>query len=169
MSAITQPGETGTAQSAIPDSPESTPGESGMRSVPVSPEQPAITTAIADTRTKFTAEMDDDFNTAGALAALFELIRQGNTFIDAHPEPKASDLAALQAAAAVITELLGVLGVTVAAAAAHSDLEAEGLLAQRTEARGAKDWARADAIRDRLDALGFEVEDTAQGPRLVKK
>jgi len=122
---------------------------------------------------KFVAEMDDDFNTAGALAALFELMRATNVWLDAHQaELDEAEQAALSAVAATITELLGVLGIDVKADADASestpDAEAEALLAQRTEARAAKDWARADALRGELDALGYTIEDTPQGPRLVR-
>jgi len=47
--------------------------------------------------------------------------------------------------------------------------EAQAMIDERAAARAAKDWARADEIRDRLDELGFEIKDTPQGPQLVKK
>ena len=125
-------------------------------------------------RTKFTSEMDDDFNTAGALAALFELMRATNVWLDAQKgeldEGQRADLAEV---AATMVELLAVLGIDLATDAEASDTasdeQAEALLTQRTEARAAKDWARADALRDELDALGYTIEDTPQGPRLVRK
>ena len=125
-------------------------------------------------RTKFTSEMDDDFNTAGALAALFELMRATNVWLDAQKgeldEGQRADLAEV---AATMVELLAVLGIDLAtddgASDTASDEQAEALLTQRTEARAAKDWARADALRNELDALGYTIEDTPQGPRLVRK
>ncbi|MDR1412669.1 MAG: cysteine--tRNA ligase [Actinomycetes bacterium] len=127
--------------------------------------------AVDKAHAKFIVEMDDDFNTAGALAALFELIREGNSFLDrlGSEVPTDADRRALEAAVDALIELLGVLGVVVTPSGSATDVEAEELLAERTEARSAKDWERADALRDRLDALGWLIEDTAQGPRLVRK
>jgi cysteinyl-tRNA synthetase len=113
--------------------------------------------------------MDDDFNTAGAVAALFDFIRSGNSFLDEQRASEAlnsADAAVLEAAIATLTELFAVLGVQLAARATASDLEAEALLAEREEARAARDWERADALRDRLAVLGFSIKDTAQGPHL---
>ena len=121
---------------------------------------------ITTARDKFIAEMDDDFNTAGALAAIFELMRATNVWMEAHPRESAG----LELVAATVTELLGVLGIELGEADdPAADEQAEALLEQRTAARAAKDWARADALRDELDALGYAIEDTPQGPRLVKK
>ncbi len=123
-------------------------------------------------RTKFSAEMDDDFNTAGALAAIFELMRATNVWLDTHQaELTDEERAQLAGVAQTMIELLGVLGIELAAGEGDNaaDEQAEALLEQRTEARANKDWARADALRDELDALGYGIEDTPQGPRLVKK
>jgi len=137
---------------------------------------PGLVMACDAARSKLIAEMDDDFNTAGALAALFELMRATNIWLDAHQaELDDGARAGLAAVVATLTELLGVLGVNLDVADDAGDLDADAeeqaqdLLTQRTEARAAKDWARADAIRDELDALGYAIEDTPQGPRLVRK
>ena len=130
----------------------------------------ALQSAFARARGTFTAEMDDDFNTAGALASLFELIRQGNSFLDAHAETTLNEdeSIALKQAVETLLELLEVLGVSLTPKVDKGDDEAEALLAERSAARAAKDWARADAIRNQLDTLGYEIKDTPQGPRLVK-
>jgi cysteinyl-tRNA synthetase len=130
----------------------------------------SLIVAIDATHEKFTDEMDDDFNTAGALAALFELIRQGNTFLDTlgSSEPDPAERRALQQTIDCLVELFGVLGVVLTPQEVSSDAEAEALLHARSAARAAKDWERADMLRDRLVALGYLIEDTAQGPRLVK-
>jgi len=129
----------------------------------------------------FRKEMDDDFNTAGAVGYLFEFVRSMNTFLDAvitseKPTLDEDEFTALQKATDTLVELFGVLGINLeardGAAAAHADsalAAAEVLLEERTAAREAKDWARADQIRDELDVLGFDVKDTPQGPRLVGK
>jgi len=135
-----------------------------------------LQTAYCKANSEFRTEMNDDFNTAGAVASLFDLIRQMNTFLDATTADGArtldeDEVLALQSALDTLIELFGVLGVQLEAAdvAADSSPQAQALLVERGEARAAKDWTRADEIRDELDQLGFEVKDTPQGPQLVKK
>ena len=131
--------------------------------------------------------MDDDFNTAGGLAALFTLVSSANTYLDKHAGQVVPELA--RDAAQTITELLGVLGIELQSQD-KSDLPAELLdlakqyasydgndiaeaakfvLDARTSARAKKNWSLADAIRDALAELGLIVEDTAAGPRLTHK
>ena len=127
----------------------------------------------------FRAEMDDDFNAAGAVGALFELVRDMNAFIDEATKEGDLDedeLTSLDAATATLIELFSVLGIELSAQKSATDADtdpqaaaAAKLLEQRSAARSSKDWARADEIREELDALGYEVKDTAQGPQLVKK
>jgi cysteinyl-tRNA synthetase len=111
----------------------------------------------------FAQAMDDDFNTAGALAALFELVRAINTARDAGigGEPFAAAQAALR-------ELAGVLGLQLdpqrqndQQAAPFIDL----LVELRAELRKAKQFALADMVRSRLTELGITLEDTPQGTR----
>jgi cysteinyl-tRNA synthetase len=75
-------------------------------------------------------------------------------------------------AATALSEMLGLVGLgslTHPEEGAEIDADAERLLAEREEARSAKDFARADALRDELAALGWEVRDSADGARLVPK
>ncbi|MFL5866768.1 MAG: cysteine--tRNA ligase, partial [Thermoleophilaceae bacterium] len=68
-----------------------------------------------------------------------------------------------------LPELLGALGLEgLLEEEAEAGEDAERLAAEREEARGAGDFARADELRDRLAAMGFEVRDTPEGPRLVR-
>jgi len=143
---------------------------------------------IDTAREKFTAEMDDDFNTAGALAAVFELAKSANVFLaDYQVDLCADDKDALLQAEELVVELLGVLGIeivdrveaeypeevidlarTVAGYAGTSTHEAvDALLACRAAARIEKEWARADAVRDGLASLGFSIDDTPQGARVT--
>jgi cysteinyl-tRNA synthetase len=70
----------------------------------------------------------------------------------------------------VVGEMLGLVGLeSLAATEAVADQEAEALLAEREEARAAKDFERADRIRDRLAELGWEVRDSAEGAKLVRR
>jgi cysteinyl-tRNA synthetase len=108
--------------------------------------------------------MDDDFNTPLALAALFDLAREANKEMAG----KASSPAALAAFGAAFARLGGqVLGLSfdapAAAGADAMDRVVQVLIAQRAEARKARDFKRADAIRDRLQEAGVVLEDTPDG------
>jgi cysteinyl-tRNA synthetase len=112
-------------------------------------------------RQAFESAMDDDFNTAGGIAALFELVRAINTGRDAGVGGAPFD-----AAQEVFRTLTGVLGLRLEAAG-ESGLSiapfVDLLVSARLELRKAKQWALADKIRDELKGLGVIVEDTAQG------
>jgi cysteinyl-tRNA synthetase len=105
--------------------------------------------------------MDDDFNTAGGLAALFELVRAINTARGAGVggEPFAEAQAAFRA----LTEVLGLRLAAPEAEALSMAPFVELLLDVRLELRKAKQWALADKIREDLNALGVLIEDTPQG------
>ncbi len=111
-------------------------------------------------RQRFTAAMDDDFNTADALAVLFELARETNTYLKNEQVSRQAVAAALS----LFEELGGVLGFF-AAAEESADATVDELVARREEARRKKDFKTADAIRDELTAMGILLEDTPQGPR----
>ncbi|MBC2890088.1 cysteine--tRNA ligase [Gordonibacter massiliensis (ex Traore et al. 2017)] len=139
----------------------------------------------------FILAMDDDFNTCKALGEVFDFIADVNAQT-AGKTLSLADVPPVREARDLVVDLLGVLGVDVVAddAAAEGEGEAyppevvalaaevagydgasaseavDALLAARTEARAAKDWARADAVRDGLTGLGFVIEDTPQGARV---
>jgi len=117
--------------------------------------------ALEKYRQAFIEAMDDDLNTADALSALFELIRETNTRFS-EPRPKAEAKAAL----ALLTELTGVLGLL----GKKDDIPAEIIekAEARQTARKAKDWKKADALRDEITAAGYVVEDTPTGPKVKK-
>jgi cysteinyl-tRNA synthetase len=105
----------------------------------------------------FREALADDFNTPRALAEVFELVGEANRE-ETH------------GAAAAVLQMLTLLGLeSLAEAEQGADEEAERLLAEREEARAARDFGRADEIRDRLAELGWEVRDSADGARLVPK
>ena len=112
----------------------------------------------------FVDAMNDDLGTPAAVAVLFDAVREGNRADD--PAPYAAQVLAM----------LDVLGLDPADPAWGGsrddqkltdavDVLVAGLLEQRAEARAAKDFATADAIRDRIKAAGIEVEDTPDGPK----
>ncbi|MEX2419167.1 MAG: cysteine--tRNA ligase [Acidimicrobiia bacterium] len=132
--------------------------------------------ADADVVERFRAAMDDDFNTAEALAVLFDTVREGNRLLDSGEEP-----GPITAAFDVIVGVLGIdepydsLGdVAVRLDELASEVGIPGgeprevvdrLIVKRAEARAARDFATGDRIRDRLAAMGIVLEDGADGTR----
>ncbi len=112
---------------------------------------------VAERTEVFLDALADDFNTPRAFAALAEIVAEGNR-------------RELPGARGALEELLPLLGLdSLLAEEEGAGPEAERLLAERQEARAAKDFERSDAIRDELAALGWEVRDEAGGARLVRK
>ncbi len=105
----------------------------------------------------FREHMDDDLDTPGALAGIFELVTAAHSAADAGDEDEGGRLAH---AAAV---LAAALGLSLRAADIEADEESARLVAERDEARRARDFARADALRDELVARGWTVEDAPSG------
>jgi cysteinyl-tRNA synthetase len=121
---------------------------------------------------RFRAFMDEDFDVAGALGVLFDVVREANRRLDAGE--------GVGPLAAAYDEMVGVLGlaeeeadlgeidVEIAAVASRHGLDSgsvDDLLAARDAARAARDWAASDAIRDDLASIGIVVEDTPDGSR----
>jgi len=117
--------------------------------------------AVADPHDvdRFRTRMDDDLDTPGALAGIFDLVSRANSAADA-AGGGADDGTQLARTAAV---LCAALGLSLRAAAGEVDDDTQRLVADRDEARAARDWARADAIRDELVSRGWTVEDGANG------
>ena len=120
----------------------------------------AGTGAIADpvTLDAFRAAMDDDFDTAHGLAVVFEAARDANRAIDD------GDLERAAALVSAVAELLGVLGLAGDDDDdTGGDAEIDALVRARDDARAARDFARADALRDELTGRGIKLEDTPRG------
>jgi cysteinyl-tRNA synthetase len=123
----------------------------------------ALTAATETAGREFRAAMDDDFNTSGALAALFDLVRAINIARDAGVAG-----APFAQAQATLRELAGVLGLRLEATAPQqreADPFVSLLVELRTDLRKAKQYQLADSVRDRLAELGVTLEDTPQGTR----
>jgi cysteinyl-tRNA synthetase len=120
---------------------------------------------VEETKTKFDGAMDDDFNVQNALTAIYEALPAVNSNANA---PKA-DKEALKAFKDNLTAWLGVFGIDadrlLAQEAGDDDAKIEALIAERSEARKNKDWAKSDEIRDQLQAMGIAIKDTPQGTR----
>lgn len=150
----------------------------------------AVAELVRTAKLKFIAAMDDDFNSPKALGELFDFVAAGNTMC-ASKTISSADAAPVTAMRDLIVELMGVFGIDLEAlvsdggAGGSYPLEVvglaadlanysgnvpeeavEALLAARAEARAAKDWGRADAVRDGMAALGFTIKDTPQGAQV---
>ena len=122
-----------------------------------------VAPVLQHTQERFEACLDDDLNISGALGAIFEMVRDVNRAM-AQQQLSAADAAQVTAAMQRFDTVLGVLE----PAEDTEDAQAEALLLERQEARKQRDFARADAIRDQLQELGYTVEDTPQGSRLKR-
>jgi cysteinyl-tRNA synthetase len=111
---------------------------------------------LADRRQAFLDALADDFNTPQAFAVLFEIVAEGNK-------------RELLGGREVLVELLPLLGLdSLIDEEEHAPAEALALLEEREKARAAKDYDRADSLRDELGEMGWEVRDEAGGARLVR-
>ncbi|MBR2670794.1 MAG: cysteine--tRNA ligase [Oscillospiraceae bacterium] len=106
--------------------------------------------------------MDDDVNTADALAALFELTRVVNSAKD---QSKAS----LEHAAKIYDDMCWILGILYNRKKDEIPEEVKAMAEQRQEARKARNFALADELRNKITEMGYTIEDTPEGPKIVKK
>ena len=122
-----------------------------------------LMTEAAGFITKFEEAMDDDFNTADALSAVFELVK----FANINVTEEASEEFAVYILD-VMTKLCDVLGLIIEKKEEILDQEIEDLIAERQAARKAKNFARADEIRDELLAKGIVLKDTREGVKWTR-
>ena len=132
-------------------------------------------------RARFLTAMDDDFNTAIAVAALFDFVRTVNKFVDQHSletKKPAHELAGLDARMIVLRELTSVLGMFLEPSQAQADrADDDGLVGQlmdlvieiRANSRKSKDFATADLVRNRLTEAGIVLEDRPDGTGWSRK
>ena len=107
---------------------------------------------------KFEASMDDDFNTADAIAAVFEIVRVSNSTVN-----EDSTLSYIKHILSVLSKLCDVLGIKTKRKEVILDEDIEKLILSRTKARKNKDFKRADEIRNELLEMGIVLEDTREG------
>jgi cysteinyl-tRNA synthetase len=119
---------------------------------PAAPDEAALTA--------FRSAMDDDLDTAKAMALLFDLVRRANAALDGGDEAAATPLVA------AVHEVAGALGLVLGGDEEAVPDDIAALVGRRDEARAARDWAAADAARDELVAAGWVVEDTPAGTRV---
>jgi len=141
--------------------------------IPEAEDESALAKRCKIATEEFTAAIADDLNTAGALGALFTLVKAVNVAIEGG-QLAAGDRDLVLATLARFDEVLGVLDPagwpsTAEPSSGPSDDEIDALVAERRAAREARDFARADAVRDQLEALDIVVEDTPNGPRWKRR
>ncbi len=132
--------------------------------VPAAEDPAAVAKLIAEARERFDRAMDDDLNTAEALAAVFDFVRDGNALID-QGELDDADLGAVLGA---LKEWNAVLGVFMLQAG-RPPAAVTKLAAERQASRERGEYQAADELRQRIEAKGWLVEDTSDGPRLRKR
>lgn len=124
-------------------------------------EESSVLEQILAFKTQFNTAMDDDLNTADAIAALFDMARFLNSSVTGD-----SPLELVNAAAGLYRELGNVLGIFTKSQEDTLSDEAKALIEKRKQARAEKDWALADSLRDELKEMGVELEDTRQGVKV---
>ena len=125
-------------------------------------EEAAFMTEVAKAQTKFDEAMDDDLNTADALGALFELVRE------VHRLPQSGvSRAAVERGQAAMLRMTGILGLLMKQTDEISP-EVQAMVEERALARKNKDWKRSDELRDAIKAAGYVLEDTSAGQKVRK-
>ena len=129
--------------------------------------QPAENEILAEVKAhvdRFDEKMDDDANTADALSVIFDLVRYANTNVT-----ETASKALAQGALDILTMLCDILGIIALPEKEIPDAGIEALIEERQAARKARNFARADEIRDQLKAMGIELMDTKQGVKWSRK
>ncbi len=119
--------------------------------------------AVQKAKDSFISDMDVDLNTAGALGALFELVRSANFLLDT-----SNNGADAKLALDTLNELSDVLGILYRDMRVLPD-DVKELAQKRVQARADKNWALSDELRDRINEMGYIVEDTSDGQKVKKK
>ncbi len=140
----------------------------GLKAGPVADAE--LSKAIGEAGSCFDEAMDDDFNTARAIACLFDLSKRVNLALE-EGEPGPATVKTAADAAREIMKLGEVLGLTWKGVEGEEEVpeEIRKLVAEREEARAAKDWARADRLRAAVAERGFVIEDRPGGSSVRRK
>lgn len=124
----------------------------------------ALAAAVVESRQRFHDSMDDDLGTPGAMAAIFDLVRAIHQALE-RGCPAAGQIREVRQQLVALLDMLGLAGLGNEVSAEMPD-EVRELMRRREEARSARDFAGADALRDAIGALGFELRDGPGGPEV---
>ena len=129
---------------------------------PMNEDEQAFAARIKTYGERFDSAMDDDLNTADAIGALFEIVRDANVTLTAE-----SSKAAIETALNALVSLCDVLGLMMKKAG-ELPADIQALADARVQARKDRDWKKSDELRDQLKTLGYIVEDTKEGQKVRK-
>ncbi|MBR4540494.1 MAG: cysteine--tRNA ligase [Clostridia bacterium] len=130
---------------------------------PLIADEEALLARVKEDADRFDAAMDDDLNTADALGAIFEIVKDANVSLN-----EQSSKAAVDSVLKTLLELTGVLGLLMKKADDGLPAEIQQMADERAQARKEKNWKRSDELRDALAAAGYLVKDTPQGQSITK-
>jgi cysteinyl-tRNA synthetase len=133
---------------------------------------PSLAESIEDLKQEFIKEMDDDFNSAGAMAKVFDLVKEANLIL-ARTKLEPAEVSSLLKIKQTIEEFDGFLGILCYKEATKTSIKEETLINilidVRKRMRAEKQWALADFIRDELDKIGIELKDRPEKTTWAKK
>ena len=130
---------------------------------PLTADEEALLARVKEYAARFDAAMDDDLNTADAIGAIFEIVKDANVSLN-----EQSAKAAVDSVLKTLLELTGVLGLLMKKADDGLPEEIQQMADERAQARKEKNWKRSDELRDALAAAGYLVKDTPQGQSITK-
>ena len=124
----------------------------------------ALLAKVEESRQRFISAMDDDMNTADAMGALFEIVKEANITLNDKSSKQA--ISGTLDTLSALADVMGLLTRKPPEEALPEDIQA--LVDARADARKSKNWALSDQLRDQLKELGYSVEDTAKGQKVQK-
>lgn len=130
---------------------------------PLNADEEALLARVGESMKRFDDAMDDDLNTADALGAVFEIVKDANVSLNDQ-----SAKAAVEKTLQSLTELTNVLGLLMKKADDGLPEDIQRMADERAQARKEKNWKRSDELRDALAAAGYIVKDTPQGQSITK-
>ena len=133
------------------------------REKPLTDEEKALLGRVTEYADRFDAAMDDDLNTADALGAIFEIVKDGNVSLNDQSAKEA-----VQQTLKALMDLTDVLGLLMKKAEDGLPQDIQALADERAKARKEKNWKRSDELRDALAAAGWLVKDTPQGQSITR-
>lgn len=126
-------------------------------------EEQALLGRVQEAVARFDGAMDDDLNTADAMGALFDIVKDANVTLNAQ-----SSRAAVRGTLDTLQALADVLGLLEKEYSEKLPEDIQAMVSQRAQARKEKDWKKSDMLRDAIKAAGYSIEDTPQGQKVAK-